>query len=150
LASPRPGLCSTGGEDGGCLRRSAADPPELVRIVIADDYRLFADALRSYLEHRDGVLVVGTAYNSGDAIELALERDADVILVDLHMRGADGIETIERLRAVRPGIRAIAMSGLPDLGDDAHAAGASAFLCKRDIHSHLVDVIHAVAAVAPA
>jgi DNA-binding NarL/FixJ family response regulator len=130
------------------LRRSVVDPPELVRVVIADDYRLFADALRLYLEHRDGVLVVGTAYNSRDAIELALERDAEVILVDVHMRG--GAELIERLRTARPGMRAIAMSGLPHVGDEAHAAGAAAFLCKRDIHTYLLDAIHAVAATATA
>lgn len=142
------GLCFIGGENRGFLRRSAVDPPELVRVVIADDYRLFADALRLYLEHRDGVLVVGTAYNGPDAIELALERDADVLLVDLHMRG--GAEIIERLRAARPGMRAIAMSGLPSVGDEAHAAGAAAFLCKRDIHTYLLDAIHAVAATATA
>lgn len=130
------------------MRRSAVDPRELVRVVIADDHRLFADALRLYLEHRDGVLVVGTAYNSRDAIELALERDADVLLVDLHM--PEGVEIIERLRVSCPGMRAIAMSGLPYVGDEAHRAGAAAFLCKQDIHSYLVDTIHAVAGAAPA
>jgi DNA-binding NarL/FixJ family response regulator len=130
------------------LRRSAVDPQGLVRIVIADDHRLFADALRLYLEHRDGVLVVGTAYSSSDAIDLALERDADVLLVDLHM--PDGGEIIERLRIARPGMRAIAMSGLPYVGEEAHAAGAAAFLCKQDIHSYLLDAIHAVAVPAPA
>jgi DNA-binding NarL/FixJ family response regulator len=63
---------------------------------------------------------------------------------------ATGVETIERLRALRPGIRAIAMSGLPHMSDEAHAAGADAFLCKQDIHAYLVDAIHAVAASAPA
>jgi DNA-binding NarL/FixJ family response regulator len=117
-----------------------------VRVVIADDYRLFADALRTYLEHRDGILVVGTAYTASETVELVLAQDAEVVLVDLHMRGADGVETIERLRAVRPGIRAIAMSGLAHVSDEAHAAGADAFLCKQDIHAHLVDTIHALAA----
>lgn len=135
---------------GPVLRRSAIDPPELVRVVIADDHRLFADALRSYLEHRDGVLIVGTAYGSEEAVELAVERDADVVLVDLHMPGADGIKTIETLHSRHPHIRAIAMSGLPDVSDEAHAAGAAAFLCKRDIGIYLVDAIHAVAAATPA
>jgi DNA-binding NarL/FixJ family response regulator len=121
-----------------------------VRVVIADDHRLFADALRSYLEHRDGVLVVGTAYSGNEAVELALARDADIVLVDLHMPGADGIKTIETLRSLHPNIRAIAMSGLPGLSDEAHAAGAAAFLCKRDIGAHLLDAIHAVAAATPA
>jgi DNA-binding NarL/FixJ family response regulator len=115
-----------------------------VRVVIADDHRTFADALRTYLEHRDGLLVVGTAYNGDDAIELG--GDADVVLVDLHMLSSAGVETITRLRAVHPDVRAVAMSGLADLGDEAHAAGACAFLCKRDIHLHVLDVIHAVAA----
>jgi len=131
------------------LRRSAVDPPEAVRVVIADDHRLFADALRSYLEHRDGVLVVGTAYNSTDTVELARRRDADVFLVDLHMRGADGIEIVERLRAVSPHARVIAMSGLAHVSDEAHMAGADAFLCKRDVRAYLVDTIHALAAAAP-
>lgn len=130
------------------LRQFAVDPPEVVRVVIADDYHLFADALRLYLEHRDGVLVVGTAYNSRDAIELALAQDADVLLVDLHMH--DAVEIIERLRTSRPGMQAIAMSGLPYVGDEAHAAGAAAFLCKQDIHTYLLEAIHAVAAAASA
>jgi hypothetical protein len=53
---------------------------------------------------------------------------------------------VERLRAVFPHARVIAMSGLAHVSDEAHMAGADAFLCKHDVHAYLIDVIHAVVA----
>jgi DNA-binding NarL/FixJ family response regulator len=108
-----------------------------IRVVIADDHGLFVDALRMLLEAGGGVEVVGAAPTGLDAVHLALERDADLVLMDVTMPGIDGFEATRRLLSIRPATRVIILSGLDreELEREALAAGAIAFLPKdRVLH----------------
>ena len=69
-----------------------------VRILIADDHRLFAESLMSALSEDDRVDVVGLAGNGQEAVDLGLELQPDVILMDLRMPMLDGFEATWRLR----------------------------------------------------
>nr|WP_206068896.1 response regulator transcription factor [Nonomuraea sp. FMUSA5-5] len=78
------------------------------------------------------VEVVGEAGDGREAVRLAAERLPDVILMDLRMPGVDGITATERIMAVRPSSRIVALTTFDD--DDhlypALAAGAFGFLVK--------------------
>lgn len=58
---------------------------------MVDDQELFADALRMFLERDERVEVVGIASSGQEGIDLALARLADVVLMDVFMRGMDGL-----------------------------------------------------------
>ena len=113
--------------------------------MIADDHSLFVDALRMFLEADKGVDVVGAVGTGTDAIDVAVARDADLVLMDVTMPGIDGFEATRRLLSLRPETRVIIVSGLEraELALQAEAAGAIAFLSKDRVLHELVSTIDA-------
>ncbi len=62
----------------------------MIRVVVADDHPVFRRGLRGVLEEADDVTVVGEAADGATAVRVAVDQDADVVLMDLHMDGPDG------------------------------------------------------------
>ena len=118
-----------------------------VRVLVVDDHELFADALKLFLVRDDRIEVIGVASSGQEAIDLALERGADVVLMDVFMRGMDGLEATKRLRAIRPETHVIVLTGLAgdEIRDEAREAGADGHLQKGAVHDHLVDAVLRVA-----
>src|SRR5256885_1364808 len=118
-----------------------------VRVVIVDDHRLFVDALALLLGHDDRLDVIGTAGDGPSAIELVVEKRAEVAVIDVRMPEVDGLETARRLRARSPETRVILVTGLdePNLAEQAREAGAVALLTKGALHDELKEAILAAA-----
>jgi DNA-binding NarL/FixJ family response regulator len=117
-----------------------------IRVLIADDHRLFAEALTTLLERHDRIEVVGSASTGAEAIDQALMLKADVVVMDVGMPGVDGLETTRRLRTIAPHTRVIVLTGLSDndLQQRAAEVGASALLTKGAADREVVDAILAV------
>jgi DNA-binding NarL/FixJ family response regulator len=117
-----------------------------IRVLIVDDHVLFAEALTTLLERNERIDVVGSATTGSDAIDQALMKDADVVVMDVGMPGVDGLETTRRLRTIKPDTRVIVLTGLTDsdLEQRAADAGASALLTKGAADREVVDTIVAV------
>jgi DNA-binding NarL/FixJ family response regulator len=104
-----------------------------LKVVIADDQRVVRDGLVTILNAMDGVTVAGAAQDGGEAVALAEQHDADVVLMDLRMPGTDGVEATKLLRSRRPDIAVVVLTTYTD--DEsilaALAAGASGYLTKN-------------------
>ena len=75
-----------------------------LKIVIAEDNPLMMELLSSILEEEDGFLVVGKADNGEDAYQMIMEKNPDLVLLDVIMPKLDGISVLEKvlpLAAVR-------------------------------------------------
>ncbi|TMK70091.1 MAG: response regulator transcription factor [Actinobacteria bacterium] len=127
---------------------ASPEPRPPVRVLVVDDHELFAAALRMYLSRDDRIRVVGVASSGQEAIDLALAEGAEVVLMDIFMRGMDGLEATKRLRSIRPETRVIVLTGLSgdEVGVEARAAGADGHLQKGSVHEELVDAVLRVAA----
>jgi DNA-binding NarL/FixJ family response regulator len=117
-----------------------------IRVVIADDHLLFAEALSTLLDRHERIDVVGAAATGPEAIDQALTLNADVVVMDVGMPGADGLETTRRLRTIAPRTRVIVLTGLTDsdLQQRAADAGASALLTKGAADREVIDAIISV------
>jgi len=114
-----------------------------VRVAIADDQRLFAEALEAILSIDSRISVVGRAADGRAAVALAREQRPDVILMDIEMPVMDGIEATEAIREVVPGTRVIVLTGSAATQDVSRArrAGAAAYVTKDQIAGDLVRAI---------
>lgn len=117
--------------------------PTPVRVLIADDHRLFAEALKAILSSEARIEVVGSASDGGEAVELARRLNPDVVALDISMPVLDGFEAAEQMKRLKrpPAVLMLTGSSLPEDVDRARRAGAMGYITKDAIAGKLVDAI---------
>ena len=115
-----------------------------LRVLVVDDHDLFRTGLRNLLEEQ-GVNVVGEAENGETAIRLASDLAPDVVIMDLNMPGAGGVETTRRLSSLAPLSRVVVLTISADDDDVMNAvmAGACGYLLKDSSIQELIAGIKA-------
>ena len=102
------------------------------RILIIDDHPLFRKGVAQLIAMAPHLQVVGDASNGGQGVAMAKELDPDMILLDLHMTGMGGIETLKAIRDAGSDCRVVILT-VSDNADDLVAAirsGADGYLLK--------------------
>jgi DNA-binding NarL/FixJ family response regulator len=119
-----------------------------IRVLIADDHRLFAEALAAILSTDERIEVVGHASDGEEAVELADRLTPDVVLMDISMPVLDGIEAAMRLREQGQAVRVLMLTGSNSRTDvdRARKAGAAGYVTKDRIAAELIDAIHEIVA----
>lgn len=114
-----------------------------LQVLIVDDHPLMRRGIRQLLDHDTAFQVVAEAGDGAAAIALAGQHDLDLILLDLHMKGRSGLETLQGLR--RDGCTArIIILTVSDAADDISTlidAGADGYLLKDDDPEALLSAI---------
>jgi DNA-binding NarL/FixJ family response regulator len=120
-----------------------------VSVVIADDHRLFAEALEAILSTDGRIRVVGRAADGRAAVELVRDEQPDVILMDIAMPVMDGIEAAATIREESPTTRVIVLTGseAPLDVSRARSAGVSGYVTKDQIAGDLVRAILEAASI---
>lgn len=113
------------------------------RVMIADDHKLVAEALRRFLVVDFDVI---TTVNDGRSLVQAAEAlRPDVIVVDIGLPLLNGLDAGERIKRVLPGVRLIFMTITrePEIIAEAFRRGASGYVAKTSAVTELVTAIHA-------
>lgn len=137
----------TWGSDGPRERESLQAPEttdDRVRVLLVDDSEHFLRAARRTLALEEGIEVVGTAGTADEAVE-AVERLApDVVLMDMSMPGASGLEATSAVKEVSPELRVIILTAHDTESYDAAArrVGADAVVGKWMLQEEAVPAIH--------
>ena len=120
-----------------------------IRVLLADDEQLVRAGFRLILESEPGIEVVGEASNGGEAVELTLQLDPDVVLMDIQMPGMDGLEATRQIAALgrKETSRVLILTTfeVDEYVYEALRAGASGFLLKRTPAADFVAGIRVVA-----
>jgi DNA-binding NarL/FixJ family response regulator len=124
-----------------------APPAGPVRVLLADDDRLVRAGIAGILATAADIEVTAEAGDGLEALEAVRARLLDVVLLDIRMPRLDGIRTLERLGAERPGLP-VAM--LTTFSDEAYIAealrlGSLGFFLKSDDPRHLMAGVRAIA-----
>ena len=116
-------------------------------MLIADDHRLFAEALEAILTADERIEVVGQASDGAEAVDLFSRLDPDVVLMDISMPVMDGIEAVRAIRRARDGACVLMLTGSNSRNDvdRARQAGAAGYVTKDRIAAELIDAIVEVA-----
>lgn len=122
-----------------------ATPP--IRVLLADDHRLFREGVASLLERAADLALVGEAATGAEAVALAERLMVDVVLMDLKMPGMGGIEATREIIRTSPHIGVIIVTMFED--DEsvflALRAGARGYVLKDAGRGELLRVIRSVA-----
>ena len=116
---------------------------EKIQILVVDDHTLFRRGLISILEQDDQFVVVGEAGDSISAIKLAESLKPNIILLDNHLPGATGIQSLPDLFAVAPDV-VVLMLTVSENEDDLALAlqrGALGYLLKTSEKDDLLNGI---------
>jgi DNA-binding NarL/FixJ family response regulator len=118
-------------------------------VVLADDQDLVRSGLRLMIDRAPGLTVVGEAATGGDAVRLAREARADVVLMDIRMPGLDGLAATRRIAAddslARVRVLILTTFEVDEYVFEALRSGASGFLGKGARPEVLIDAIRTVA-----
>ncbi|MBA2743922.1 MAG: response regulator transcription factor [Chthoniobacterales bacterium] len=126
---------------------AAAPATKKLRIFIADDHELLRAGVRRLVESRHDWEVCGETADGSEVVKAVHEFSADVVVLDLGLPGAKGIEIAKEIKATTPGAEVLIFSG-DDSPSSIHAAfqaGASSYIPKGDDHEHLVSAIESLA-----
>ena len=121
-------------------------PP--IRVLIADDHRLFAEALEAILAGDARIAVIAHAVDGREAVRLAGELQPDVVLMDIEMPVLDGIAATLQLQEEQPDLPVVAVSGseYEERVLEIRAAGAVDYVRKSRVSEDLVEALMAVLA----
>jgi len=122
------------------------DLPEAKRIVIVDDHPLFRKGLEEMI-HSDGSFAVcGEAGNAAEAMEIIRKLNPEMVIVDLSLPGANGIELIKNIRAefAKLPILVLSMHDESLYALRALRAGADGYVMKHEAMANVIQAMREV------
>ncbi len=105
---------------------------ETIKVMLIDDHAMFRKGVRQIISDDPHFDVVGEAASGQEGLDLAPQLQPDMVLIDLNMKGLNGIETLRRFKETPLGARYIVLT-VSDAEDDlleALRAGADGYLLK--------------------
>ena len=120
---------------------STAQTP--IRLLVVDDHNLFRRGLVALLGQDARLLVVGEAGDANQALNVAQRLRPDLILLDNHLPGVQGVDAIADLRQAVPGVRILMLTVSENVDDMAAGlrSGADGYLLKTIHTEDLCDSI---------
>ncbi|MEI8362384.1 MAG: response regulator transcription factor [Betaproteobacteria bacterium] len=118
-----------------------------IKVIIADDHAILRAGLKQILAETDDIVVIAEAQNAAEAIKLACQQEADVLLLDIALPDRSGIDALKYIKHENSRIAVLMLSMYKE---DQYAvrclkSGAAGYLCKQSASAELVNAVRAVA-----
>lgn len=117
-----------------------------LRLLVADDHRLFIEGLRYILKDELHIEIAGIALNGNEAIDKCRKEEFDLVLMDINMPVINGVEATREIRRLHPDLRIIMVSMIenPASVTQSLKAGADAYVLKNTGTEDLLEAFRTV------
>jgi len=118
----------------------------LTKILLVDDHRIVRQGLKLILEGDATFEVVGEAGDAAEAIAKADELNPDIVVMDIHLAGTDGLEASRHILLAHPATKIVVLSAetAPETVNRALEAGVSGYVLKEAAGEELIRAIQTV------
>ena len=133
---------------GNATDASIERPVERARILVVDDHPIFCQGMGDLLNRQSDVVCCGAAGSIPDAEKAIATQKPDLVLLDLRLGQADGLEAIKGLKAQFPNLRILVISQFDEsvYAERALRAGASGYVMKEQATEDVLRAIRAALA----
>lgn len=116
------------------------------RILIVDDHPIFRRGIAMLIQHESDFIICGEAEAAPEAIEALDRLEPDIVIVDISLKGMNGIELVKSLKALRPKLPVLVLSMHDEslYAERALRAGARGYLMKQAPPDQVVTAIRQV------
>ncbi|QNM95634.1 response regulator [Chitinimonas koreensis] len=120
----------------------------MIKILIADDHAIVRAGLKQFLADDPAMLVVREAADGDEAVRAVREEALDVVLLDISMPGKNGIDALRQIKAIKPDLPVLMLSGYADTQYALNLikAGANGYINKESAPDEVIDAIGALLA----
>jgi DNA-binding NarL/FixJ family response regulator len=116
---------------------------KLIRVLVVDDHRVFAEAIALALSGQPNLDIVGTAHSVTAGLAMAEQLVPDLVLMDVRLGDGDGVAATAQLTRLYPSMSVVILTGFADRGlmERVRDAGASALLPKNGELSEMLQAL---------
>lgn len=116
------------------------------RILIVDDHPIVRQGLRSLVDQESDLHVCGEAGSAGEAMKVVKELKPDLMLVDISLKGPDGLELTKSIRSILPDLPILIVSMHDEslYAERVLRAGANGYIMKEEVAHNIAEAIRKV------
>ncbi len=119
----------------------------MINIFVVDDHEIFRDGLRLLIESTEDMALIGEAESGADVLTKLADLQPDLILMDIHMPGENGIDVTRRIKQHYPDLTVLMLTMFEDDKSvfAAMRAGASGYILKGIKHNEMLQTLRVAA-----
>ena len=127
-------------------QRQTGGRPSLVRVLVVDDHPILRQGLARMIDEEPDMVVCGEAEDAPQALEAMEALDPGFVIVDISLKGRDGLELVRDLKARWPHVPSLVFSMYDEgvYAERALRAGAGGYLMKQEAIEHVLAAIRTV------
>ena len=117
-----------------------------LRILIVDDHPIFRMGMEALINQESGMTVCGLAENMAGARRALIEKQPDMVIVDISLDGDNGLDLVREINAgdVRPPVLVLSMHDESVWAERAIRAGARGYLMKKAVSESVIQAIRSI------
>jgi DNA-binding NarL/FixJ family response regulator len=119
----------------------------MIKVLIADDHPIMREGLKLILRDTLDIAVAGEASSAQETLQQVLEKDCDIVLLDISMPGRSGLEILNQLKSLKPYVQVLILSTYPEEQYAVRAlkSNAAGYLTKSSAPEELITAIRKTA-----
>ncbi len=118
----------------------------MLNVLITDDHQIFREGMKQFINREVDMKVCCEASSGEEAIQLIMDKDINVVILDIGLPGRNGLDILQDIRKIKPKLPVLVFSMYPEENYAVRAfkAGADGYLSKDSFDTELIDAIRTI------